>query len=112
MDATLIRDSGEPERAESGNGTRSAIAAADGMSVVMSIAVDVEIVLGSVKMPLSKLMKLSRGTVIPLDRKVGEPVDVIVNNKVVAHGEVVILDEDQSRFGISLTSVAGLSRAE
>jgi len=110
MDTSLDRENGEPERIEAGNGARSAVA--DGMSVVMSIAVDVEIVLGSVKMPLSKLMKLSRGTVIPLDRKVGEPVDVIVNNKVVAHGEVVILDEDQSRFGVSLTSVAGLNRAE
>ncbi len=81
----------------------------EGMGVVLSISVDVEIVLGSVQMPLSKLMNLSRGSVIPLDRKIGEPVDVVVNGKTVALGEVVMLDEEQSRFGVCLSSVAGLS---
>jgi flagellar motor switch protein FliN/FliY len=46
--------------------------------------------------------------VVPLDRKVGEPVDVVVNGRVVARGEVVVLDEDNSRFGVSLTEVIGV----
>ncbi|MEJ2118329.1 MAG: FliM/FliN family flagellar motor switch protein [Alphaproteobacteria bacterium] len=53
------------------------------------------------------LVKLGRGAVVPLDRRVGEPVDVVVNGRVVARGEVVVLDEDSSRFGISLTEVIG-----
>ena len=58
-------------------------------------------------MPVSALMKLGRGAVIPLDRRVGEPVDVTVNGRVVARGEVVVLEEASSRFGISLTEVVG-----
>ena len=81
----------------------------DGLDVVMSIPVEIEIVLGTTQMPLSRLMKMTRGAIIPLDRKVGEPVDIVVNNRVVARGEVVILDESQSRFGVSLTSVVGIS---
>ncbi|MEQ8824476.1 MAG: flagellar motor switch protein FliN [Filomicrobium sp.] len=81
----------------------------DGLDVVMSIPVEIEIVLGTTQMPLSRLMKLTRGAIIPLDRKVGEPVDIVVNNRIVARGEVVILDESQSRFGVSLTSVVGIS---
>ncbi|HJU33310.1 MAG TPA: FliM/FliN family flagellar motor switch protein, partial [Hyphomicrobiaceae bacterium] len=53
------------------------------------------------------LVKLARGAVIPLDRRVGEPVDVVVNGRVVARGEVVVVDEATSRFGISLTEVVG-----
>ena len=55
----------------------------------------------------ASLVKLGRGAVIPLDRRVGEPVDVVVNGRVVARGEVVVVDEATSRFGISLTEVVG-----
>jgi flagellar motor switch protein FliN/FliY len=58
-------------------------------------------------MPVANLMKLGRGAVIPLDRKVGEPVDMVVNGRVVARGEVVVVDEGNSRFGIKLTEVVG-----
>lgn len=74
---------------------------------IMRIPVSVKIVLGSTTMPVSALMKLGRGAVIPLDRRVGEPVDVTVNGRVVARGEVVVLEEASSRFGISLTEVIG-----
>jgi flagellar motor switch protein FliN/FliY len=60
-------------------------------------------------MPVANLMKLGRGAVIPLDRKVGEPVDMVVNGRVVARGEVVVVDEGSSRFGIKLTEVVGPS---
>ena len=73
----------------------------------MQIPVSVKIVLGSATMPVANVLKLGRGSVIPLDRKVGEPVDVVVNGRVVARGEVVVLDEDSSRFGVSLTEVIG-----
>jgi flagellar motor switch protein FliN/FliY len=60
-------------------------------------------------MPVANVLKLGRGAVVPLDRKVGEPVDVVVNGRIVARGEVVVLDEDSSRFGVSLTEVIGIS---
>jgi flagellar motor switch protein FliN/FliY len=75
--------------------------------MVMRIPVTVQIVLGSATLPVANLVKLGRGAVVPLDRRVGEPVDVVVNGRVVARGEVVVLDEDSSRFGISLTEVIG-----
>jgi flagellar motor switch protein FliN/FliY len=77
------------------------------LEMVMRIPVTVQIVLGSATLPVSNLVKLGRGAVVPLDRRVGEPVDVVVNGRVVARGEVVVLDEDSSRFGISLTEVIG-----
>jgi flagellar motor switch protein FliN/FliY len=77
------------------------------LGLIMRIPVSVKIVLGSATMPVANLVKLGRGAIIPLDRKVGEPVDVVVNGRVVARGEVVIVDEATSRFGISLTEVVG-----
>jgi flagellar motor switch protein FliN len=82
---------------------------ASNMDLIMRIPVTVQIVLGTATMPVANLAKLGRGAVVPLDRRVGEPVDVVVNGKVVARGEVVVTDEDNSRFGISLTEVLGNS---
>ena len=82
---------------------------APNLDAVMRIPVTVKIVLGSTTMPVASLVKLGRGAVIPLDRRVGEPVDVVVNGRVVARGEVVVVDEATSRFGISLTEVVGPS---
>ena len=79
------------------------------LETVLQIPVSVKIVLGSATMPVASVLKLGRGAVVPLDRKVGEPVDVVVNGRVIARGEVVVLDEDNSRFGVSLTEVIGSS---
>jgi len=79
------------------------------LEMVMRIPVTVKIVLGSATMPVANLVKLGRGAVIPLDRRVGEPVDVVVNGRIVARGEVVVVDEGTSRFGIRLTEVVGPS---
>ena len=57
-------------------------------------------------------MKLGRGAVISLDQRVGEPVNVVVNGRVVARGEVVVVDEDSSRFGVSLTEIVTSSSAD
>lgn len=82
------------------------------LDVVMRIPVSVRIVLGSTKMPISNLVKLGRGSVIPLDRKVGEAVDIMVNDRVVARGEVVLIDDKESRFGVSLTEIVSWDAAE
>ena len=77
------------------------------LEMVMRIPVTVQVVLGSATMPVANLVKLGRGAVVALDRRVGEPVDLTVNGRTVARGEVVVVDEDSSRFGISLTEVLG-----
>ncbi len=82
-------------------------AVAGNLDMIMRIPVTVKVVLGSATMPVANLTKLGRGAIIPLDRRVGEPVDVMVNGRVVARGEVVVVDEATSRFGISLTEVVG-----
>ncbi len=75
------------------------------MDIVLRIPVHLRVLLGSASMPIFQLTKLGRGAVIPLDRRVGEPVDVMVNNRIIAKGEIVVLDEDGSRFGVTLTEM-------
>lgn len=75
------------------------------LETILSIPVVVQVVLGSTSLPVSALMKLGRGAVVQLDQKLGEPVDVVVNGRVVARGEIVIVDEETSRYGVSLTQV-------
>lgn len=71
---------------------------------IMAIPVNIQIILGSAEMSVANLMKLGRGAVIPLDKRVGEPVDIVVNNRIIARGEVVHV-EDDNRFGVSLTEI-------
>lgn len=78
----------------------------------MRIPVTLKVVLGSATMPVASLVKLARGAIVPLDRRVGEAVDVVVNGRVVARGEVVVVDEATSRFGVSLTEIVGPSGAD
>ncbi|OQM77024.1 flagellar motor switch protein FliN [Manganibacter manganicus] len=82
-----------------------------GSSVIMDIPVDVQIVLGSTEMPVSQLMALQRGSVVALDRRIGEPVDVIVNGRRIARGEITVLEGDASRFGIRLTEIAATAKS-
>jgi flagellar motor switch protein FliN len=79
---------------------------------ILKIPVTVQVVLGSTSMPVASLMKLGRGAVIALDQRVGEPVNVVVNGRVVARGEVVVVDEASSRFGVSLTEIVASTSAE
>jgi flagellar motor switch protein FliN len=79
---------------------------------ILKIPVTVQVVLGSTSMPVASLMKLGRGAVIALDQRVGEPVNVVVNGRVVARGEVVVVDETSSRFGVSLTEIVTSASAE
>jgi flagellar motor switch protein FliN/FliY len=77
------------------------------VDAILRIPVTVQVVLGAATMPVANLMKLNRGAVVPLDHRVGEPVDVVVNGRIVARGEVVVVEEDNSRFGVSLTEIVG-----
>ncbi|HUB63098.1 MAG TPA: flagellar motor switch protein FliN [Methylocella sp.] len=80
------------------------------LDTILRIPVSLQVVLGSAMMPVSNLLKLGRGAVIPLDHRVGEPVDIIVNGRMIARGEIVVVEDDNSRLGVSLTEIAGPAR--
>ena len=79
--------------------------------VIMDIPVDVQIVLGSAEMPVSQLMALEKGSTVALDRRIGEPVDVVVNGRRIARGEITVLESDPSRFGIRLTEIVAQAKS-
>ncbi|UIJ72859.1 flagellar motor switch protein FliN [Aurantimonas sp. HBX-1] len=76
------------------------------IDIVMDVPVTMQVVLGSATMTVANILKLGRGAVVKLDTKVGDPVDVVVNGRLVARGEIVILDNEDQRFGLTLTEVA------
>jgi flagellar motor switch protein FliN/FliY len=79
------------------------------MEAVYDIPVTVSAVLGRSTMQVSQLLKLGRGAVVELDRKLGEAIDVYVNNRLVARGEVVMVDDN--RLGITMTEIVKADRA-
>lgn len=72
------------------------------LEAIYDIPVQISVVLGAAEMQVSQLLKLGRGAVVELDRKVGEPVDVYVNNRLIARGEVVIVED---KIGITMTEI-------
>ena len=78
------------------------------LEAVYDIPVTVSAVLGRTTMQVSQLLKLGRGAVVELDRKLGEAIDVYVNNRLVARGEVVMVDE--TRLGITMTEIVKVDR--
>lgn len=72
------------------------------LEAVFDVPVHVSAVLGKTHMEVSQLLKLGRGAVVELDRKVGEAIDIYVNNRLVARGEVVVVDE---RLGVTMTEI-------
>jgi flagellar motor switch protein FliN len=90
--------------------TTEAASGAPSLETILAIPVTVQVVLGTTTMPVARLMKLGRGAIISLDQKVGDPVNVLVNGRIVARGEVVVVDETSSRFGVSLTEIVNLPR--
>ena len=77
------------------------------LELVYDIPVQVSAVLGKSTMQVSQLLRLGRGAVVELDRKVGEAIDIYVNNRLVARGEVVIVDE---RLGVTMTEIIKTER--
>jgi len=80
------------------------------LDAILSIPVTVQVVLGGTTMPVASLMKLGRGAVVTLDQKVGDPVNVVVNGRVIARGEVVVVDEESARYGVSLVEIVSANR--
>jgi flagellar motor switch protein FliN/FliY len=76
-------------------------AAAD-LAPVFDVPVNISAVLGKSYMSVSQLLRLGQGSVLELDRKVGEAIDIYVNNRLVARGEVVVVDD---RLGVTMTEI-------
>lgn len=85
----------EDTRAESGSEARN-------MEVILDIPVTISMEIGRSKVPIRSLLQLNQGSVVELDRMAGEPLDVMVNGTLIAHGEVVVVNE---RYGIRFTDV-------
>jgi flagellar motor switch protein FliN/FliY len=90
----------DPEpNASDGQGPRTARE----LEAVYDIPVTVSAVLGRTTMPVNQLLKLGRGAVVELDRKLGEAIDIYVNNRLIARGEVVMVDDQ--RLGVTMTEI-------
>ena len=72
------------------------------LAPVFDVPVNISAVLGRASLSVAQLLKLGAGTVLELDRKVGEAIDIYVNNRLVARGEVVVVDE---RLGVTMTEI-------
>ena len=92
--------SGLPEVGDLPRGARD-------LEAVYDIPVQVSAVLGKSTMQVSQLLKLGRGAVVELDRKVGEAIDIYVNNRLVARGEVVVVED---RLGVTMTEIIKTDR--
>ncbi len=81
---------------------------ADDVTAIYDIPVQISAVLGRSTMQVSQLLKLGRGAVVELDRKVGEAIDIYVNNRLVARGEVVVVED---KLGVTMTEIVKSDRA-
>lgn len=100
-----MNDSTSPDFLESQNDTVLAQAAGLGevnLDVILDVPVTMAMEVGRTKISIRNLLQLNQGSVVELDRAAGEPLDVFVNGTLVAHGEVVVINE---KFGIRLTDV-------
>jgi flagellar motor switch protein FliN len=73
---------------------------------IYDVSVTLSVVLGKSTMQVSQLLKLGRGAVVELDRLLGEPVDIYINNRLIARGEVVMVSE--SKLGVTMTEIVKL----
>jgi len=76
--------------------------AAEDLETVFDVPVRVSVVLGRAKMPVSKLLKMDVGTVVELDRQVGEPIDIFINDRLVSRGEIVLIE---GKLGVTMTEI-------
>jgi flagellar motor switch protein FliN/FliY len=107
-DENLQLNEQTPEQPEQQDGEAKAAHSAKELEAVYDIPVQVSAVLGKASMQVSQLLKLGRGAVVELDRKVGEAIDIYVNNRLVARGEVVVVDD---RLGVTMTEIVKVDRS-
>ncbi|OOG66672.1 flagellar motor switch protein FliN [Sinorhizobium sp. A49] len=81
------------------------------LDLIMDIPIDVQIVLGTSRMQVSGLMNLTEGATISLDRRIGEPVEIMVNGRIIGRGEITVLEGDDTRFGVKLIEIKGSKKS-
>ncbi|MDD4556692.1 MAG: flagellar motor switch protein FliN [Alphaproteobacteria bacterium] len=84
------------------------LATSSDLEPVYDIPVKVSAVLGKTKIKVNQLLKLNKGAIIELDRKVGENIDIYVNNNLVARGEVVVVDD---KLGVTMSEIVKTNKA-
>lgn len=94
---------GGQEQGPAQTATRPAPPSGRNIEAMLNVDLRVQVILGHARMPISQLLKLSRGSVIELDRRIGEPVDVVINDRLVARGDLIKLEGD--RIGVTLTEI-------
>ncbi|MFT6093552.1 MAG: flagellar motor switch protein FliN/FliY [Pseudohongiellaceae bacterium] len=92
----------ENESSSAGSGGNVSNTGSPDMDVILDIPVQLAMEVGSTSISIRNLLQLNKGSVIELDRLAGEPLDVLVNGTLIAHGEVVVVND---RFGIRMTDV-------
>ena len=95
-------DSDGPVLADEQTEEAETIRTAGDLEAVYDIPVQVSAVLGKSRMQISQLLKLGRGAVVEIDRKVGEAIDIYVNDRLIARGEVVVVED---RLGVTMTEI-------
>lgn len=83
---------------DASNGEKSA----SDLEAVFDVPVRLSVILGRTRMPVSRLLKMDIGTVVELDRQVGEAIDIYVNDRLVARGEIVLVE---GRLGVTMTEI-------
>jgi flagellar motor switch protein FliN/FliY len=94
-----LEEMSPPQREIAGNGIERS--AAD-LEAVFDVPVRISVVLGRTRIPIASLLKMDVGTVVELDRQVGEAVEIFVNDRLVARGEIVLVE---SRLGVTMTEI-------
>ncbi len=84
------------------NGNQLTTSIETNLDVILDIPVTLSMEIGRTELPINSLLQLNQGSVVELDRLAGEPMDVLINGTLIAHGEVVVINE---KFGIRLTDV-------
>lgn len=109
MTSALDKKPGEAAGGGSGGSSASSASGGDSgapkdrnLQMIMDIPLRVTVELGRTKMPVSELLNLTQGSVIELNKLAGEPMEVLVNDKLIARGEAVVVNE---KFGVRLTDV-------
>lgn len=75
------------------------------LDLIMDIPIELQVVLGGTRMPVASLMKLTEGSTIALDRRIGEAVEIVVNGRVIGRGEITVMEDDETRFGVRIIEV-------
>ena len=97
-----ITDQAQPAPMDELTSTGTPVDVAPNLDVIMDIPVNISMEVGTIEISIRNLLQLNQGSVIELDRLAGEPLDVLVNGTLIAHGEVVVVNE---KFGIRMTDV-------